>query len=119
MNLGLGMKVQAVDMTEITRRIDQKFMTKRSWRLRWRGRQKTSATAKDQNAQQYKRNEAQSRVVLKESWLMAMCIRDMMQGNKVAIKGWLRNLLAITPLPAFQGQRHWTDQTLTVILLKR
>jgi hypothetical protein len=27
------------------------------------------------------RNEAQSRAVLKESLLMAMCIRDMMQGN--------------------------------------
>ncbi|VEA32816.1 L-fucose isomerase [Salmonella enterica subsp. enterica] len=38
----------------------------------------------DQNASQYKRNEAQNRAVLKESLLMAMCIRDMMQGQQDA-----------------------------------
>lgn len=42
----LGMKVQAVDMTELRRRIDQKSMMKPSWRWRWRGRINTSATAK-------------------------------------------------------------------------
>jgi L-fucose isomerase len=42
----LGMKVQPVDMTELRRRIDQKSMTKLSWKWRWRGRTKTSATAR-------------------------------------------------------------------------
>lgn len=54
----------------------------------------------DQNAEQYKRNETQSRAVLKESLLMAMCIRDMMQGNpKLAEKGWWRSRWATTPSP--------------------
>ncbi len=48
----------------------------------------------DQNAEQYKRNETQSRAVLKESLLMAMCIRDMMQGNpKLAEKGLVEESL--------------------------
>ncbi len=66
----------------------------------------------DQNAEQYKRNETQSRAVLKESLLMAMCIRDMMQGNpKLAEKGWWRSRWATTPSPPVsEGQRHWTDQ---------
>ena len=54
----------------------------------------------DQNAEQYKRNETQSRAVLKESLLMAMCIRDMMQGNpKLAEKGWWRSRWVTTPSP--------------------
>lgn len=66
----------------------------------------------DQNAPQYKRNEAQNRAVLKESLLMAMCIRDMMQGNKtLADKGLVEESLGYNAIAAgFQGQRHWTDQ---------
>lgn len=62
----------------------------------------------DQNASQYKRNEAQNRAVLKESLLMAMCIRDMMQGNKtLADKGLVEESLGYNAIAAgFQGQRH-------------
>jgi hypothetical protein len=50
--------------------------------------------------------------VLKESLLMAMCIRDMMQGNKkLAEKGLVEESLGYNAIAAgFQGQRHWTDQ---------
>ena len=33
----LGMKVQAVDMTELRRRIDQKILTKPNWKWHWLG----------------------------------------------------------------------------------
>ncbi len=59
----------------------------------------------DQNAEQYKRNETQSRAVLKESLLMAMCIRDMMQGNpKLAEKGLVEESLGYNAIAAgFRG----------------
>lgn len=58
----------------------------------------------DQNAQQYKRNEEQSRAVLKESLLMAMCIRDMMQGNKtLAEKGTVEESLGFNAIAAGFG----------------
>ena len=58
----------------------------------------------DQNAQQYKRNAEQSRAVLKESLLMAMCIRDMMQGNQSwQTKVWSKNRWDITRLPQASG----------------
>ena len=58
----------------------------------------------DQNAEQYKRNETQSRAVLKESLLMAMCIRDMMQGNpKLAEKGLVEESLGYNAIAAGFG----------------
>ena len=56
--------------------------------------------------------QAVDMTVLKESLLMAMCIRDMMQGNnKLAEKGLVEESLGYNAIAAgFQGQRHWTDQ---------
>ncbi|MGQ7171910.1 hypothetical protein ACUOCP_39680, partial [Escherichia sp. R-CC3] len=66
----------------------------------------------DENNKQYQRNAEQSRAVLRESLLMAMCIRDMMQGNsKLADIGRVEESLGYNAIAAgFQGQRHWTDQ---------
>ncbi|ENF1796548.1 L-fucose isomerase [Salmonella enterica] len=108
----LGMKVQAVDMTELRRRIDQKIYDEAELEMALAWADKNFRYGEDQNAQQYKRNEAQNRAVLKESLLMAMCIRDMMQGNKtLADKGLVEESLGYNAIAAgFQGQRHWTDQ---------
>lgn len=100
----LGMKVQAVDMTELRRRIDQKIYDETELEMALAWADQNFRYGEDQNAQQYKRNEAQSREVLKESLLMAMCIRDMMQGNqKLAEKGWLKSPQATTPLRQASG----------------
>ena len=109
----LGMKVQAVDMTELRRRIDQKIYDESELEMALAWADKNFRYGEDQNAQQYKRNAEQSRAVLKESLLMAMCIRDMMQGNsKLAEKGLVEEeSLGYNAIAAgFQGQRHWTDQ---------
>ncbi|MCC7831064.1 L-fucose isomerase, partial [Klebsiella pneumoniae] len=108
----LGMKVQAVDMTELRRRIDQKIYDETELEMALAWADKHFRYGEDQNAEQYKRNETQSRAVLKESLLMAMCIRDMMQGNpKLAEKGLVEESLGYNAIAAgFQGQRHWTDQ---------
>ena len=50
--------------------------------------------------------------MLRESLLMAICIRDMMQGNpKLATLGFVEESLGYNAIAGgFQGQRHWTDQ---------
>lgn len=98
------MKVQAVDMTELRRRIDHKIYDETELEMALAWADKHFRYGEDQNAEQYKRNEAQSRAVLKESLLMAMCIRDMMQGNpKLAEKDWWRSHWATTPSPPVSG----------------
>lgn len=117
----LGMKVQAVDMTELRRRIDQKIYDETELEMALAWADKHFRYGEDQNAEQYKRNETQSRAVLKESLLMAMCIRDMMQGNpKLAEKGLVEESLGYNAIAAgFQGQRHWTINTPMAIPPKR
>src|SRR5476649_1321868 len=77
----LGMKVQSVDMTELRRRIDQKIYDEQELELALSWADQNFRYGPDLNAEQYKRSPASSRAVLRESLLMAICIRDMMQGN--------------------------------------
>ncbi|PWW06776.1 L-fucose isomerase [Mangrovibacter plantisponsor] len=108
----LGMKVQAVDMTELRRRIDQKIYDEDELEMALAWADKNFRYGEDKNAKQYQRNAEQHHAVLKEGLLMAMCIRDMMHGNpKLAEKGRVEESLGYNAIAAgFQGQRHWTDQ---------
>jgi L-fucose isomerase len=108
----LGMKVQAVDMTELRRRIDQKIYDEAELDIALAWADQYFRYGQDQNAQQHKRTAEQNHAVLKESLLMMMCLRDMMQGNKkLANKGLIEESLGYNAIAAgFQGQRHWTDQ---------
>ncbi len=86
----LGMKVQAVDMTELRRRIDQKIYDEAELEMALAWADKNFRYGEDENNKQYQRNAEQSRAVLRESLLMAMCIRDMMQGNSKLTRYWSR-----------------------------
>lgn len=108
----LGMKVQAVDMTELRRRIDHKIYDEQELELAVSWADQHFRFGEDKNAEQYRRDEQANRVILRESLLMAICIRDMMQGNrKLAEMGRVEESLGYNAIAAgFQGQRHWTDQ---------
>ncbi len=108
----LGMKVQAVDMTELRRRIDQKIYDEQELELALGWADKHFRYGEDKNAEQYRRSDEANRAILRESLLMAICIRDMMQGNKkLADIGRVEESLGYNAIAAgFQGQRHWTDQ---------
>ncbi|HEN3357475.1 TPA: L-fucose isomerase [Yersinia enterocolitica] len=108
----LGMKVQAVDMTELRRRIDHKIYDEQELELALSWADNNFKFGPDKNAEQYRRSPESSRAVLRESLQMAICIRDMMQGNaKLAVKGFGEEALGYNAIAAgFQGQRHWTDQ---------
>ncbi|NIY49222.1 L-fucose isomerase [Cedecea colo] len=108
----LGMKVQAVDMTELRRRIDQKIYDEQELELALGWADKHFQYGEDKNAARYRRSDEANRAILRESLLMAICIRDMMQGNKkLADIGRVEESLGYNAIAAgFQGQRHWTDQ---------
>lgn len=108
----LGMKVQAVDMTELRRRIDHKIYDEAELTLAIAWADQHFRFGEDKNTRENQRNEQESREVLRESLLMAICIRDMMQGNpKLTEQGRVEESLGYNAIAAgFQGQRHWTDQ---------
>lgn len=108
----LGMKVQAVDMTELRRRMDNQIYDEEELALAVSWAQEKFRFGEDKNAAKYRRSEEQNREILRESLLMAICIRDMMQGNpKLAEKGREEEALGYNAIVSgFQGQRHWTDQ---------
>lgn len=100
----LGMKVQAVDMCELRRRIDKHIYVQQDVEQAYgwaRAKFRFADTSSEQQA-----------VVLRESLLMAICIRDMMQGNaRLAELGFAEEALGYNAMVGgFQGQRHWTDQ---------
>ncbi|CAK7191993.1 L-fucose isomerase [Commensalibacter sp. Nvir] len=108
----LGMKVQSVDMTELRRRIDKKIYDEDELELALSWTDKYFNFGVDENSKENQRSTEENRAILRESLLMAICIRDMMQGNKkLADKGLIEESLGYNAIVAgFQGQRHWTDQ---------
>ncbi len=62
-----GMKVQAVDMTELRRRIDQKIYDEAELEMALAWADKNFRYGEDENNKQYQRNAEQSRAVLRES----------------------------------------------------
>jgi L-fucose isomerase len=107
----LGMRVETVDMTEITRRIDEKIYDPKEFTraLAW-----TKANCPE--GREYNPPEKQrSRSLKDEDWetvvKMTLIARDLMVGNpRLAEINWGEEALGHNAiLGGFQGQRHWTD----------
>lgn len=107
----LGIRVQSVDMTEVRRRMDQKIYDEAEFDLAMQWADSVFKFAEDKNRPDLKLDEAGRRKTFKESVLMAMIFRDMMQGNpklkKIDREEESLGYQAIAG--GFQGQRHWTD----------
>lgn len=98
------MKVQAVDMTELRRRIDHKIYDEQELELALSWAKAHFRFGEDKNAEQYRRNEQENAAILRESLLMAMCIRDMMQGNpKLAAMGRVEESLGYNAIASGFG----------------
>lgn len=97
----LGIRVQAVDMTEVRRRMDQKIYDEAEFDLAMQWADAVFKFAEDKNRPDLKLDEAGRRRTFKESVLMAMIFRDMMQGNPKLKKSTAKkNPWATRPLPA-------------------
>ncbi len=107
----LGMRVEAVDMSEFTRRIDEEIYDAEEYRraLAW-----TKANCKegeDRNSPDMQRSRKQKDSDWEMVVKMALISRDLMVGNpRLAEIGYGEEALGHNAIAGgFQGQRQWTD----------
>jgi L-fucose isomerase len=109
----LGMRVEAVDMSELTRRIEESIYDPQEFQraLAW-----TKANCPE--GREYNPSEKQrSRLQKDRDWetvvKMTMITRDLLQGNpRLAELDWGEEALGHNALlGGFQGQRQWTDHS--------
>ena len=107
----LGLRVQAVDMTELRRRMDRGIYDKKELELAVKWADANFKLGPDANPKERRRDKAGYKQVLRDSLLMGIIMRDMMQGNPVlAEMGFGEEALGYNSITGgFQGQRHWTD----------
>lgn len=107
----LGMRVETVDMTELTRRIDEKIYDPVEYETALAWVKESCAEGRDHNQPAKQRTRAQKdrdwETVVKE----AIIARDLMVGNpRLAELGFVEESNGHNAIAAgFQGQRQWTD----------
>ncbi len=107
----LGMRVEAIDLTEMARRIRDGIFDAAEYRKAMAWVKANCKEGHDPNGRDKRRTRKHRNTEWETSIKMAMITRDLMYGNPVLEKeGWIeesRGHNAI--LSGFQGQRHWTD----------
>ncbi len=107
----LGMRVEAIDMSEFTRRMEEGIYDKEEFETALAWVRQNCREGKDYNPPE----KQHSREKKDESWAnsvkMALIARDLMIGNpRLAGAGFGEEALGHNALAAgFQGQRQWTD----------
>ncbi len=107
----LGMRVEAIDMTEIIRRIDERIYDPEEFSRALAWTKANCMEGKEYNPPGQQRSQEQKdrdwEVVVK----MTMIARDLMIGNpRLEQLGYGEEALGHNAIVAgFQGQRHWTD----------
>ncbi|MEI6515165.1 MAG: L-fucose isomerase [bacterium] len=105
----LGMRVESVDMSELTRRIDEKIYDPKEFEKAYAWTRKNCKEGENINRvkQDSKRKDYEWETVVK----MTMIARDLMQGNpRLAELGFGEEALGHNAIAGgFQGQRQWTD----------
>jgi L-fucose isomerase len=107
----LGMRVEAIDLTELHRRIRDEIYDPEEYEMALAWVKENCVEGEDSNPPE----TARTREHLEDEWemsvKMAMIARDLMVGNdqldEMGFKEEARGHNAI--LAGFQGQRHWTD----------
>lgn len=107
----LGMRVEAVDMTEVARRFDRGIYDQAEFKKAMAWVKANCPEGKDYNSPTYVRDRKQLDREWDLSVKMAMIMRDLMVGNP-ALKaaGWGEEAQGHNAIAGgFQGQRQWTD----------
>ncbi len=107
----LGMRVEAVDMTEVARRIDRGIYDPVEFQQALAWCNANLIRGKDYNPPHMQHTPAQKDWAWEYSIKMALVVRDMMVGNpRLAELGFGEEALGHNAIAAgFQGQRQWTD----------
>jgi L-fucose isomerase len=109
----LGMRVEAVDMSEITRRINEQIYDTEEFKRALAWTKTNCPEGKEYNPSGKQRSRAQKDVDWETVVKMTMIARDLMVGNeRLAGLDWGEEALGHNAiLGGFQGQRHWTDHS--------
>lgn len=107
----LGMRCESVDMTEITRRIDEKIYDEEEFKLAMEWVKKYCEEGSDINKEKNKASREEKDAHWEHSVKMAIIVRDLMVGNeKLKDLGFGEEAEGHNAILAgFQGQRQWTD----------
>lgn len=107
----LGMRVEYVDMTELTRRIDREIYDRDEYRRALTWKRENCPEMEDPNPKELQRTREQKVADWEMSVKMALIARDLMMGNpKLAEIGYVEESEGHNAIAAgFQGQRQWTD----------
>ncbi|UOQ87386.1 L-fucose isomerase [Gracilibacillus salinarum] len=107
----LGMRNEYVDMTELTRRINEEIYDKEEFAVAYQWIKENGIFGSDINKAANQRNTVQKEEDLKTNIKMTMITRDLMQGNaKLTELGYEEEAMGRNAIASgFQGQRQWTD----------
>jgi L-fucose/D-arabinose isomerase len=107
----LGMRVETIDMTEFTRRLNQNIYDPVEYEKALAWTKANCLEGKDYNSPQHKRTRAQQDSDWELSVKMALIARDLMVGNsRLTELGYAEEANGHNALAGgFQGQRQWTD----------
>jgi len=107
----LGMRVEAVDMSELVRRIEEEIFDREELRRALAWVRTHCREGRDHNEATRQRTRAQKDADWEISVKMTLATRDLMVGNRALEEaGWGEEALGRNALlGGFQGQRQWTD----------
>jgi L-fucose isomerase len=107
----LGMRVEAIDMSEFLRRMDRGIFDPAEYQQALKWTRQNCAEGKDYNSPKTKRSRKQLNSEWEKSVKMALIARDLMTGNpKLDEMGFSEAAHGHNAIAAgFQGQRQWTD----------
>jgi L-fucose isomerase len=107
----LGMRVETVDMSEFTRRIEQEIYDKKEFAAALRWVRSNCKEGKDFNPAKLQKSRAEKDADWEIVVKMTMIARDLMLGNpKLEEIGFGEEALGHNAIAGgFQGQRQWTD----------
>ena len=109
----LGMRNEYVDMSEITRRLEEKIYSEAEFKRALAWTKKYCPEGPDNNPPEQQHSRARKDKVWEISVKMALIMRDLMVGNPdLRRKGLNEEALGHNAIASgFQGQRHWNDHS--------
>ena len=106
----LGMRVESVDEVEIIRRATEGIYDKEEYERALAWAKKNCKIGFDKNPEALRRSDEQNQKDFEFCVLMAVILKDLMNGNKNLPKGCEEEMVGHNAIAAgFQGQRQWTD----------
>ena len=107
----LGMRVESVDMTELTRRIEEGIFDQEEYERAYKWTRANCKEGEDRNSSGMARSREQKEHDWEISVKMALIARDLLIGNpRLAEMGYGEEAMGRNAIVGgFQGQRQWTD----------